>query len=408
MPIFEYIALKNNNEIIKGKIDADDAKHARQQIRALGYIPTKVVDESKQLESGAGGVSAGTVVKLQGLTLKEKIDFTTTFQTLHRAGLPVIESLIFMENDASSRRIRLLAREIRRQIISGYTFSDTLAKYPDIFGHVYIGLAKAGEDSGEMERTFDRIIELLKKDNDVRNKVISALAYPCFVIVLAFVVVLIMLMFVFPAFKEMFDNLGKQLPIFTQICMSAGVFLKTRWFIIPLALITLIWGGISLWKWDISRREIDRFLLKIPFISELIKNAAFSNFLSVLQVAYEAGIPIVDCLYLSNLTFTNWHMNKAIKNSIKKVQEGAHLSVALRSAKIFPKMILFMVATGEQSGRLGELMKQSVLYIDQELERTIDVLTKMIEPLLLIFIGGIVCFLALSLYLPLFQSYQLN
>lgn len=404
MPVFNYIALKNNNEVIKGKIDADDLRHARQQLRALGYLPTKVYDASKKSEANNSDL---VVTKLQNLTLKEKIDFTSTFQTLHKAGLPVIESLIFMENDASSRRIRLMSREIRRQIISGYTFSDTLARYPDIFGHVYIGLAKAGEDSGEMERTFDRIIELLKKENDIKNKVFSALAYPGFVVCLATVVVLIMLMFVFPAFKDMFETMGKELPIFTKICMGAGEFLKKRWFIIPLTLVTFIWGGISLLKWETSKREIDKIVLKIPLLSDLVKYSSFSNFLSVLQVAYEAGIPIVDCLYLSNLTFTNWQMHKAVSQSIKKVQEGAHLSVALRNAKIFPKMILFMVATGEQSGKLGELMKQSVMYIDQELERIIDVLTKMIEPILLIFIGAIVCFLALSLYLPLFQSYQM-
>lgn len=404
MPIFSYIALKNNKEIIKGKIDANDLKHAREQIRQLGYVPTKIIDESQKKEAAA---KTFTVTKLQSLSLKEKIDFTTTFQTLHKAGLPVIESLIFMENDASSRRIRLLAREIRRQIISGFTFSDTISKYPEIFGKVYIGLAKAGEDSGEMERTFDRIIELLKKENDIKNRVISALAYPSFVICLAHVAVLIMLMFVFPAFKDMFDTMGKELPIFTKICMDAGNFLRTKWFVIPLMLTTLIWGGISLFRWEPSRKEIDKILLQIPLLSDLIKFAAFSNFLSVLQVSYEAGIPIVDCLYLSNLTFSNVLMNKAVNNCIKKVQEGAHLSLALRTAKIFPKMILFMVATGEQSGKLGELMKQSVLYIDQELDKTIDILTKMIEPMLLIFIGGIVCFLALSLYLPLFQSYQM-
>lgn len=404
MPVFEYIALKNNNEIIKGKIDADDARHARHQLRQLGYVPTKVVDTSKKQE----GKGQESVAKLQKLTLKEKIDFTTTFQTLHRAGLPVIESLIFMENDSASRRIRLLSREIRKQIISGYTFSDTLARYPDIFGHVYIGLAKAGEDSGEMEKTFDRIIELLKKENDIKNKVISALAYPSFVICLATAVVLIMLMFVFPAFKGMFESMGKELPVFTKMCMSAGEFLRVRWFVIPIAIGAIAWGVMYLLSWETSRKEIDRIMLKIPLLSDLFKYASYSNFLAVLQVAYEAGIPIVDCLYLSNLTFTNSEMHKAVNHSIKKVQEGAHLSVALRNSKIFPKMILFMVATGEQSGRLGELMKQSVIFIDQELERIIEMMTKMIEPLLLIFIGGIVCFLALSLYLPLFQSYQMN
>lgn len=405
MPIYNYVAL-NKNEIIKGKIEANNPRHARQEIRALGYIPTKIYDSADTKAEQAGPEIKA--VHIQSLSLKEKIDFTTTFQTLHRAGLPVIESLIFMEKDASSQRIRLLAREIKKHIISGYTFSDTLARYPKIFGHVYIGLAKAGEDSGEMERTFERIIELLKKEGKTKGQVISALAYPSFVILLAIAAVLIMLMFVFPAFKDMFDNLDKELPIFTKICMDAGVILKEKWIAVIIGIATLIGTGIALWRNDVSRRKIDEIMLRIPMLSDLFKNAAFANFLSVLQVSYEAGIPIVDCLYLSNLTFTNSTMHDAVSKAIKRVQEGAHLSTALKATHIFPNMVLFMVATGEQSGRLGELMEQCVVYIDEELARVIDILTKMIEPLLLIFIGGIVCFLALSLYLPLFQSYQLS
>ena len=217
-----------------------------------------------------------------------------------------------------------------------------------------------------------------------------------------------MLVFVFPAFKEMFDTAGAKLPIITQICIDLGEFLKAKWYVIPIILITLFWGATSLWKWEPSRKKIDEILLSIPVVGDLLKYSAFSNFLSVLQVAYEAGIPVVNCLYLANMTFDNSTMNNAVKAAIKKVQEGMHLSMALKTTNIFPQMILFMVSTGEQSGRLGDLMEQSVKFIDEELDRIVDTLTKMIEPVMLIFIGAIVCFLALALYLPLFQSYQLN
>lgn len=407
MPVYSYIGLNKKGEIVRGKVEADSPKMARQSVKDLGYLPTKVTVEISTVKSESKDSIKGTHA-LQFLTLKEKMDFTSTFQTLNRAGVPIIESLIFMEQDAGSRRIRLLAREIRSQIIAGATFSDTIARYPDIFGAVYIGLVKAGEESGEMERTLARLIELLKKEADTRGKVFSALAYPVFVVVLAHVVVLIMLVFVFPAFKEMFDTAGQKLPIVTQICIDLGEFLKVYWYIIPIIVITLVWGTISLFKWEPSRKRIDELVLTIPIVGDLLKYSSFSNFLSVLQVAYEAGIPVVNCLYLANMTFYNSRMNSAVKAAIKKVQEGMHLSTALKTTGIFPQMILFMISTGEQSGRLGDLMDQSVKYIDEELDRIVDTLTKMIEPIMLIFIGGIVCFLALALYLPLFQSYQLN
>ena len=402
MSIFEYQAIDSSGRKIKGKIEAENARNAREKIKQLGQKPLKLeIDKSegKKIDSGLAKH------KIHSLSLKEKIDFTKTFQTLNRAGLPIIESLIFMEQNASTRQLRLLAQEIRVQVISGLTYSDTIARYPDIFGQVYIGLTKAGEDTGEMEKTLDRIIGLLQKQGNIKGKVISTLTYPCMVIVLAICVVLVMLMFVFPAFKEMFDSTGKKLPAITQFCMDAGDFLRDKWFFIPLFIIALVFLIRYLFKNPVTKRKIDEIVLAIPLVSDLIKTAAFSNFLTVLQVGYEAGIPIIDSLYLANLTFENSVMNDAIKVTIKKMQQGAHLSLAMKASKLFPKMILFMISTGEQSGQLGELMAQCVMYIDQQLDAVIDTMTKLLEPLLMIVIGTIVCFMALSLYLPLFQSY---
>ncbi len=399
MTRYEYEAEKWNGERVKGRIDARSEVEVRVRVKNMGY---KLIS-FREFTSNSQTAKTGA---LQSLSLKEKIDFTQTFLTLNKAGLPIIESLIFIEKDAASRQVRMLAQEIKKQIIAGYTLSDTISKYPNLFGQVYIGLAKAGEDSGEIDKTFERLIELLKKQGDIKGKVISALTYPIFVILLAIAVVLVMLMFVFPAFKDMFDQQGKQLPAITQFCINSGEFLKDKWAIIPLSIAAIVGSMMYLLRWEPSKRKIDEIVLKIPLISDLMKAASFSNFLTVLQIAYDAGIPIIECLYLSRTTLSNYVMQDAIKVSIKKMQAGSHLSESLKAANIFPKMILFMVSTGEQSGRLGELMTQSVQHIDQQLDLIIDTLGKLIEPILLIFIGVIVCFLALSLYLPLFQSYS--
>ena len=398
MTKYEYEAQKWNGIKVKGRMEAKSIVEVKVKVKNLGY---KCLSVNEITASEGFGSST-----LQNLSLKEKIDFTQTFLTLNKAGLPIIESLIFIEKDAASRQVRILAQEIKKQIIAGYTLSDTISKYPNIFGQVYIGLAKAGEDSGEIDKTFERLIALLKKQGDIKGKVISALTYPTFVVLLAVAVVLVMLMFVFPAFKDMFDQQGKKLPAITQFCIDSGEFLKDKWMMIPLGIAAIVGVFMFILKWEPSRRRFDDFILNIPLVSDLIKAASFSNFLTVLQIAYDAGIPILECLYLSKTTLTNFTMQDSIKISIKKMQAGAHLSDALKAANLFPKMILFMVATGEQSGRLGELMTQSVIHIDQQLDLIIDTIGKLIEPILLIFIGFIVCFLALSLYLPLFQSYS--
>ena len=406
MAIYNYIALKNAKDIVKGKVEATDLREARDSIRKLGFIPTKVYEEKSKEEENAEknkDIPKGQVKKLG---LQDRMDFTSTLQILAQSGIPIIESLMFIENDAAKLKVRLVARELRRQIMQGATFADTIAKYPNQFGQIYIGLVKAGEDSGELEKTLQRLLELLTKEANIRGKVIGTLMYPMFVIVLAVIIVLIMLMFVFPVYKEMIDGMGKELPWITATLMSAGIFLKTYWFFAPMIVGSLVGGAAFLMRWQPSKRKIDEISLKIPLLSDLIQYSNFANFVAVMQVAYDAGVPIIECLYLANMTLTNHTLKTKIESATLKVQQGQHLSVALRSTKVMPKMILFMIATGEQSGRLGDMLLQATNYIDKKLDTIIDTMTKMIEPIMLIVIGSIVMVLALALYLPLFQSYM--
>ena len=407
MTIYNYTALKNNKEIVKGKIEAASPREARENVRKLGFLPTKIEEERSKNQADPKEVAnAAKKGKVAKLGLQERIDFTSTLQILAQSGIPIIESLLFIENDAAKLKIRLVAQELRRQIMNGGTFADTIAKYPQQFGQIYIGLCKAGEDSGELEKTLERLLELLNKEAATRSKVIGTLMYPVFVIVLAIFIVLIMLMFVFPVFKDMFDTMGKELPWITAKLMEIGVFLKTYWYLVPLMLGSAFGIITFLFRWQPSKRKIDEYVLKIPVISDLIQFSNFSNFIAVLQVAYDAGVPIIECLYLANLTLTNHTLKTRIESATSKVQQGQHLSSALRSTRVMPKMILFMIATGEQSGRLGDMLMQATNFIDKKLDNIIDVMTKMIEPIMLIVIGSIVLVLALALYLPLFGSYM--
>ena len=409
MTIFSYVALKNNRDVVKGKVEANDLRSAREAIRNLGFVPTKVYEEkSKPVIDEKTVRKEFDVAKMKKLGLGDKINFTSTLQILAQSGIPIIESLMFIENDAAKLKVRLVAKELRRQIMAGSTFADTIARYPQQFGQIYVGLCKAGEDSGELEKTLARLLELLTKEEAVRGKVIGTLMYPAFVIILAIIIVLVMLMFVFPVFKEMFDNMGRELPWITQTLMDIGVFLKTYWFFVPLIIGSIVGGVAFLFRWEPSKKKIDEWVLKIPLLSDLIQFANFSNFVSVLQVCYDAGVPIIECLYLSNLTLTNHTLKERIETATTKVQQGQHLSVALRTTRVMPRMILFMIATGEQSGRLGEMLYQATIFIDKKLDTIIDTMTKMIEPIMLLVIGSIVLTLALALYMPLFASYMMD
>ena len=402
MAVFLYTAIKNNKTVVSGRVEAADVAEARKKVREMNLIPTSFSDA----ETAEQKKSKGKVAKISALSLKEKIDFTSTLEILTSTSIPIIEALLFIEQNSDSPRIRKITHEFRKQIIGGSTLGETLEKYRNIFGRVYIGLIKAGEDSGELDKTLMRMLDLLKKQDAVKGKVIGALIYPAIVVLLAIVAVIIMLVFVFPAFDEMFNNLGKPLPWITKTCMNMGVFMKKYWFVFIIGVVGGIIGLNQAYQNPTIRKAIDKFVLHLPMLSELMKFSNFSNFIAVLQVSYEAGIPIVDCLFLANLTMDNFVLKTAIMQVATKVQQGTHLSVALKSVNEVPTMMTFMIATGEQSGRLGDSLYHCVSFIDKKLDAVIDAFTKLIEPILMVFIGVLVGFLGLALYLPLFQAYQ--
>lgn len=400
MPVYSYEALKSGKgkEVIRGEVTASTLKDAKDLVRKMGLVPVKIIEfnDSKNKFSG----------RITSLSLSEKIDFISTLQILLQSGIPAVESLMFMEQEAARKKIRDLSRMLKTQIMAGSTFADTLARYPNVFGYIFIGLVKAGEESGEMEKTLGRIKDLLTKQANLKAKVIGTMLYPMFVILLAIVIVLIMLLFVFPAFKEMFEQQEKALPWITQMMINGGDFLKQYWYTIPIFIAAYAAFCIITVKWEPARKILDKFLLKIPLLNNLILYSNYSNFMSVLSVSYEAGIPVVDCLHLAIITLTNTMMRNKISGAVVKVQQGLQVSQALRSTKIVPRMLLFMIATGEQSGRLGDMLERAVNFLDRTIDGVVDTITKMIEPVMLIVIGGIVLIMALSLYLPLFQSYM--
>lgn len=398
MPIYSYVALKQGKEVVKGEVTASNLKDARDVIRKMGLVPTKISEFIDNKKKNGSAISA--------MSLAEKIDFISTLQILLQSGIPAVESLMFMEQEAAKAKIRNMSKILKTQIMSGSTLADTLARYPQVFGYIFIGLIKAGEESGELEKTLGRINALLTKQSNIKSKVIGTLMYPAFVIVLACLITLVMLIFVFPAFKDMFAQQEKTLPLVTTLMINAGDYLKEYWFTIPIFILAFIAFCVIVVKWEPARSVLDKLVLKIPLLNNLILYSNYSNFLSVLSVSYEAGIPIVDCLHLGVVTLTNSVLRNKMSSAIVKVQQGLQVSQALRATGVVPRMLLFMIATGEQSGRLGDMLEKGVNFLDRTLDGIIDTMTKMIEPIMLLVIGSIVLVMALALYLPLFQSYM--
>lgn len=421
MPIFTYTALKEGKSVISGKIEADSLRDARESLRRMNLIPTKIDEQGAAPRSGKDIKNIGSTrrertkekteekrvksQKPQKFKLREKIDFTNSLFVLSKTGVSLIESLLFIEANTNSKNTQSITAELRRSILSGTNLSDSMLRFPDSFDQVYSGLIRAGEESGELDTTLERLIHVLNKQDKLKGKVISTLAYPCFVILLAMAVTTIMITFVFPAFRDTYAASGMKLPIITQIFMDLGTFLKKYWILIPLGFGGLIGGTIYLFKWPTTRKIVDSIALQIPIISTFVKYVNLSNFITILRVCFEAGVPVVDGMMLANRSIVNTKLRQAMWDVTTKIQHGQSLSGSLRASELIPGIIMCMIATGEESGQLSETLKQAEFYIDNQIENIVDILNKLFEPLLLLIIGGIVLVLALALYLPLFKNY---
>lgn len=404
MPSYEFSGLNKQQKMQRGVVNAESIQEAKAKVKKLGLVHISVREDraTAKAEKEASQVKIDTGINLP---LKQKLDFILTLRTLVKTGVPIIEALIFMENNADNKKTRALSNNLRQLVLKGATFAEAANKFTACFDNISRGLIRAGEESGELDMTLDRLVELMKKQAALKKKVIGVMTYPAIVVTLAFLVVLVMLIVVFPSFKDLYANLGAELPVPTKICMGAGEFMKKNWHITLIGIIAFISAIISLFRWEVSKRIIDKYVLEIPVLSKFVQFVELSNFISVLLVVYEAGIPLVDCFYMGNLTIKNFTMNEAVNKATKLIQQGTQVSSAMKTTKVFPNMVLFMISTGEQSGNLEEMLRQIGEYIDNTLAEVIDLLTSLMEPLLMVVIGGLVLFLALALYLPMFQTY---
>lgn len=409
MPIYQYKALNSQKNIVEGKLEAASQKEIREILRNMNLIPTRIEEfivNTKTPKISKIKTESKKVVSIGNIGIRDKIDFTNTLAIFVKTGISLVEGLLFIEVHSYNPKVQKLAAELRKGIFTGANLSTTVAKYPKIFDIVYSGLIRAGEASGQLDIILVKLVNILQRQDSIKNKVVGTMVYPCFIILLASGVTLVMLTFVFPAFKDMYDQMGQKLPLITEILMSIGIFLKTYWFTIPLTVGSMIYTFYLAMTWPKLTVIIDKIVLKIPLINTFLKYAALTNFINVFKVSFDAGIPIVDSLLLANQTIKNIYLRNSMREAAAKIQNGQSLSNALNSTGLIPGIIMCLIMTGEESGQLSFTLEQAAEYIELELDRVIDIINKLSEPLLIVLIGGIVLVLALALYLPLFQSYS--
>lgn len=398
---FRYHALKNNTQIIQGEVEAYSLAEARAKIRDLGFLPTKVYMESSSEasieESSAQQVTSDSQIKF--LSLKDKINFTRELQIMLSSGIAILDALHMLEVNSPSEKIRKISKVLQSEILSGKTFAEALtSRYGEVFGFVYTGLVLSGEASGELDTVLERVLELLKKQDAIKGKVIQASIYPGILILIMFVVLVLFAKVIFPAFASVFTFNGADVPFLAKTLFELCNFISNFWYLIIAGVV----GGGYLLKEMLKDRtfksRVDSFLMRIPVLSDFINYVNLSNFISVLQVSYESGVPILEGLKLSTKTIDSSVVKARANASLGYVKNGRSLSESFSFSSLLPNELIMMIATGEKSGTLGKMLLNIANVIDKKVDIVLETLTKLFEPILIVVMGGFVLFIAVAFY----------
>ncbi len=403
MAKFFYNALKNNNQIIKGEIEAANYREAREKIRELGFVPTKVYTEVT--EQTSFDASSSQYNYLSGaenvtfLSLDDKILFTSELEVLLSSGISVLEALESIEINSPKLKIKTICTNLKLAIMSGLTFAQALSSlYENVFGSVYTALVKSGENSGELDKTLLRMLILLRKQQRIKDNIVSASIYPAILLIMMFVLLLIFSKFVFPIFMSVFTFNGVSLPPLAALLVGICSFVEHFWWLLIIFLGAFCGAFVSLFKNSVFKSKWDEFILKVPVISDFVTYINISNFMTVLQISYDAGLPIMLGLEFANKTVGNYTIKHRISNAISIVKAGKSLTEAFYQTGAIPNALMTMIATGEKSGNLGKMLHDAAEVLDKRVDMALEALTNLFGPTVIIILGGVVLFIAVAFF----------
>lgn len=397
MAKYKYKALENNTRIVEGEVEAQSLREAREQIRKLGFVPTKVYTVDVQHEVKTETHVVQTSIK--HLSLSQKISFTSQLETLLTAGIPILETLQTIEQNSPELKLKNICMNIRVEIMSGGSFAQALNKlYGKVFGSVYCGLIKTGEDAGELEAALNRMLVMLRKQDYIKGKIINASIYPGVLIAMMTGLLILFAKFVFPAFAGVMSFNGVDLPCLAQLVIGLFTFIDRFWWLLVMIIAAVSYQVMNLFKNPQIKSKWDEFVLKIPVVSDFIIYINLSNFMTVLQISYDAGVPVMSGLELANKTVGNYNIKSKIFNSISYVRAGKSLTEAFQYTSVIPQALLSMISAGEKSGTLGKMFHDCAEVIDKKVDMSLEAMTKLFEPVVILIMGGAVLVIAIAFY----------
>ena len=393
--VFKWSGKSPKGEVIKGEFTASSKEEVQTYLRKQRIVPTKIAQKS----GAPFGIGGGGRVKEKDLVI-----FTRQFATMIGAGLPLVQALDILANQTENQTFAKNIGDIKSDVEGGATFADALKKFPKIFSDLYTNMVAAGEAGGILDTILVRLAGYIEKAQALKRKVKGAMVYPSVVMTVAILVIVIIMIFVVPTFGKMFDTLGGTLPAPTQMIIHMSEFLSGPGGIITFAaIISIIVGIVQFRKTETGQKVTDRILLKMPIVGILFRKVAVAKFTRTLGTLTSSGVPILDGLNITARTAGNKVIEKAVLDVRQGVSEGKTIAEPLTESKVFPPMVNQMIAVGESTGALDNMLEKIADFYDEEVDQAVGNLTSMIEPILMVFLGGTIGFIVVAMYLPIFK-----
>lgn len=403
MAVFEYKALNSSGKQIKGIIDADGIRAARNNLKQKGIFPTEL--KEAQVNAAAQGLNFSIDLSNKKISTSQLAITTRQLSTLISAGMPLVEALRSLSEQTENTRLRSIIAEVSDQVNEGSTFADGLKEYPKTFPRLYVNMVASGEASGTLDMVLERLADLLEGQAILKRKIVSALFYPIIMIVLCIGIVALLLAFVVPQITEIFEKQGAVLPAPTRVVIFVSDLVQTPafWIFGVLGFVLLIFGYKKYTATEKGRYNVDKFKLKLPLAGPIILKVGTSRLSRNLGTMLESGIQLLNALSISKNLVGNALLEEIVDEATIGVREGRSLAKELDKAKVFPKLLIHMCAIGEKTGALDDMLKRAAASYESEVEALITGLTSILEPILIIMLAGIVGTIIASVMLPMLE-----
>ncbi len=396
MATFVYNAVDPAGRAVKGKVEADNEQMVLAKLHEQHFHILSVGEASSGFKMAA--LNKGGKVKLQSLVV-----FSRQFATMIDAGIPIIKCLDILESQTKDPALKGVINTTRKDVKGGLSLTDAIGKHPTVFSKLYVNMIKAAEIGGILDVILDRLAGFLEKEMEIKGKIKSAMMYPCIVLVFAFIMVVALLMFVLPKFKEIFASMNVDMPPVTMALFGASDWFQKFWWVV---LIMGVGGYIAFKQYDKTVKghyNIDKLKLKLPITGDLALKISISRFTRTFGTLIASGVPMMRSMEIIGETSGNAVLAEAVGNARVSIREGAKISAPLAASGLFPAMVTHMIDVGEETGRLSEMLTKVSDFYDDEVDAMVKGLTSMIEPLLIVFMGVLVGFIAISVMTPIFK-----